>query len=176
MKSTVKCITGLALLSMTFLTGLKTQAQTLASNTDWIAKQLNKLVTDDEEHSMNLNGKKAQPKFSFKGCQMNMLLDSKDKEVSIGMDIAWQLKEVRHISYQRGKKGQYQLVLDVPTDKVKMNMGLGGFAGSFNTDEKDTKNTDDTSSFTLDTKDEALVGQIKQKLEESVQLCRKQRK
>ncbi len=162
-----------ALLSLTSLTALPTYAQTLAKNTDWIEKQLNKLVTDDEEHNMNLNGKKSTPKFTFQECQMNMILDSKDKEVSIGMNIAWQLKDVRKVSYKRGKSGQYVLVMDVPTDKVKMSMGLGGFSGSFNTDDKDPKDADNTSSFTLDTKDEALVRQIKQRLDESVQLCRK---
>lgn len=82
------------------------QAQTLAKNTAWIQKQLNQLVTDDEEHDMNLNGKKSTPKFDFKGCQMNMILDSKDKDVSIGMNIGWQLKDVRKISYKQDKKGQ----------------------------------------------------------------------
>lgn len=130
---------------------------------------------------MNLNGKKSTPKFDFNGCQMNMVLDSKDKDVSIGMNIAWQLKDVRTVSYKQGKNGQYTLVLDVPTDKVKMSMGMGGFAGSFNSDDvdsknKDSKNKDNTTSFTLDTKDEPLVREIKQKFEESVQLCRNQKK
>jgi hypothetical protein len=176
MKSFVKRTATIALLGMASLTSLQAHAQTLAKNTDWIEKQLNKLVTDDEEHDMNLNGKKSTPKFAFNGCQMNMILDSKDKDVSIGMNIAWQLRDVRKISYKRGKNGQYALVLDVPTDKVKMSMGLGGFSGSFNADDKDSKDADNTSSFTLDTKDEALVQQIKQKFEESVQLCRKEKK
>ena len=176
MKSLAKRVTILALLGMASLTSLPIHAQTLAKNTDWLQKQLNKLVTDDEEHNMNLNGKKSTPKFDFNGCQMNMVLDSKDKDVSIGVNIAWQLKDVRTVSYKPGKNGRYTLILDVPTDKVKMSMGMGGFAGSFNTDDKDSKNKDNTSSFTLDTKDEAVVREIKQKFEESVQLCRKEKK
>lgn len=172
MKTLIKLLTTTALLSTLVLQTGQTRAQTLAKNTDWIQTQLNKLVTDDEEHNMNLNGKKSTPKFAFKECQMNMILDSQDKDVSIGMNIGWQLKDVRKISYKQGKNGQYVLVLDVPTDKVKMNMGLGGFSGSFNSDEKDSKSKDNTSSFSLDTKDESLVRQLKQKLEESVQLCR----
>lgn len=172
MRSSIKRITTISLLSIASLTGLQTRAQTLAKNTDWIEKQLNRLVTDDEEHDMNLNGKKSTPKFDFNGCQMNMILNSKDEDVSIGMNIAWQLKDIRKISYKRAKDGQYTLVLDVPTDKVKMSMGLGGFSGSFNADDKDSKDKDNTSSFTLDTKDEALVQQIKQKFDESVKLCR----
>ena len=172
MKLTIRYVVAIALLNLTFLVGTQTHAQTLAKNTNWLEKQLNKLVTDDEEHDMNMNGKKSTPKFAFDGCQMNMILDSKDKDVSIGMNIAWQLKDVRKVSYQRGKNGQYALVLDVPTDKVKMSMGLGGFSGSFNADDKDSKDKDNTSSFTLDTKDEALVREIKQKFDESVKLCR----
>ena len=172
MKLTIRYVIAVALLNLTFLAGSQTHAQTLAKNTDWLEKQLNKLVTDDEEHDMNLNGKKSTPKFDFNGCQMNMILDTKDNDVSIGMNIAWQLKDVRKVSYKRGKNGQYALVLDVPTDKVKMSMGLGGFSGSFNTDDKDSKGTDNTRSFTLDTKDEALVQEIKKKFDESVKLCR----
>jgi len=172
MKTFIKLLTTAALLSALVLPTGQTQAQTLAKNTDWIQKQLNQLVTDDDEHDMNLNGKKATPKFDFKGCQMSMILDSKDKDVSIGMNIGWQLKDVRKISYKQNKKGQYVLVLDVPTDKVNMSMGIGGFSGSFNADDKDSKSKDNTSSFSLDTKDESLVRQLKQKFEESVQLCR----
>ena len=160
---------------MTVLISVRSPAQTVAKNTDWLQKQLNKLITDDEEHDMNVNGKKSTPKFTFKGCQMNMAIVSKDKDVSIGMNIGWQLKDVRTISYQRQKNGQYKLMLDVPTDKVKMNMDLGGFSGSFNLDDKDhkeAKDADNHTSFSLDTKDEGVVREIKQKLEESVQLCR----
>ena len=176
MKSFVKRTITIALLGMASLMGLQAHAQTLAKNTDWIEKQLNKLVTDDDEHDTKLNGKKSTPKFAFDGCQMNMILDTRDEDVSVGMNIAWQLKDVRKVSYKPGKNGQYVLVLDVPTDKVKMSMSLGGFAGSFNADDKDRNDADNTSSFTLDTMDEALVRQLKQRLDASVQLCRKERK
>ncbi len=170
MKQSIKRIATVALLSATIFTGLPAHAQTLAKNTDWLEKQLNKLVKDEDKHDVNVNGKKASPKFDFKGCQMNMNLDTKDENVSFGMNMAWQLKDVRKVSYKKDKDGQYSLVLDVPADKVKMNMGVGGFSGSFNSNDKDKK--DSNTSFSLSTKDESLVKEIKQKFDESVQLCR----
>ncbi|WP_159470005.1 hypothetical protein [Dyadobacter sp. 3J3] len=173
MKIEKSYFTATAFSAFMLLTGLTTQAQTLAKNTAWLEKQLNKLVTDDDNHKMQSKDKKAVPKFDFKGCQMNMVLDSKDENVSFGMNMAWQLKDVRKVSYKQNKDGQYTLILDVPADKIKMNMGIGGFSGSFNMDDEDIKESGTNSSFSLDTKDEALVKEIKQKLEESVQLCRK---
>lgn len=173
MKPIIKRVSVVALLGVAVLTGAQAQAQTLARNTDWLEKQLNKLVTDDDKHNMNVNGKKATPKFDFKGCQMNMNLDSKDDDVSIGMNMAWQLKDVRKVSYTKEKDGQYKLMLDVPADKMKMNMGLGSFTGSFNLNDKDSKEKESNTSFSLSTKDESLVKEIKQKFDESVQLCRK---
>ena len=141
-----------------------TYAQTLAKNGDWLEKQFDKLMTDKQEDDT--------PTFTFRGCQMNMTLDSKDKDVSVGMDMAWQLRDVRKVSYTKDKDGKYTLLLDVPADRVKMAMNLGGFSGSFSTDDKDTKDKDNKTSLSLNTTDESLVKQIKQKLEESVQLCR----
>lgn len=150
-----------------FLLTQHTHAQTLIKNEDWLEKQFNKLVTDKDE--------KETPKFTFKGCQMSMALDSRDKDVSVGMNIAWQLRDVQKVSYKKEKNGQYTLLLDVPADKVKMAMSLGGFSGAFNTDGKDKPNKDNTTSLNLATNDESLVKQIKQKLEESVQFCRQQK-
>jgi hypothetical protein len=160
------------LLGIILFTSMKTQAQTLSKNEDWLEKQLNKLVVGDENRSMQSKGKKAVPKFKFKGCQMNMVLDTKDEDVSIGMNMSWQLKDVRKVSYKQNKDHEYTLILDVPADKIKMNMGMGGFSGSFDMDDEDIKDAGTNSSFGLDTKDEVLVKQIKQKLEETVQLCK----
>ena len=173
MKIEKNYFTATAFAAFMLLTGLSTHAQTLAKNTAWLEKQLNKLVSEDEKHNLKSNGKKAVPKFNFKGCQMNMVLDSKDEEVSFGMNMAWQLKDVRKVTYKQNKDREYTLILDVPADKIKMNMGMGGFSGSFNMDDEDIKESGSNSSFTLDTKDEGLVKEIKQKFEESVQLCRK---
>jgi len=153
-----------ALLWAAFLGTAPAQAQTLAKNGNWLEKQLNRLVMDKDGNQT--------PKFSFKGCGMNMTLDSKEEDVSVGMQMAWQLKDVRKVSYKKDKNGQYTLLLDVPADKVKMAMSVGGFSGSFNNDGKDGKNKDNTTSLTLNTSDESLMKQIKQKLEESGQLCR----
>ena len=173
MKIEKSYFTATAFAAFMLLTGLNTHAQTLAKNTAWLEKQLNKLIIEDNNHNVESKNKKAVPKFDFKGCQMNMVLDSKDENVSFGMNMAWQLKDVRKVTYKQNKDGQYTLILDVPADKIKMNMGVGGFSGSFNMDDEDIKESGTNSSFSLDTKDEALVKEIKQKFEESVQLCRK---
>lgn len=164
MKAAIKLLTVVTLSCGISLLAGQTHAQTLAKNGNWLEKQLNKLVMDED--------KDQTPKFAFKGCQMNMNVDSKDKDVSVGMDMDWQLKDVRKVSYKKRENGQYTLMLDVPADKVKMAMSLGGFSGSLNTSGKDNHNKNNTTSLTLDTKDESLVRQIKQKIEESVQLCR----
>lgn len=142
-----------------------THAQTLVRNEAWLEKQFSKLVTDDDDGDT--------PKFTFKGCQMNMAVDSKDKDVAVGMNMAWQLSDIRKVGYKKEKDGKYTLLLEVPADKVKMAMNVGSFSGSFNGDGKGKNDKDsNTTTLGLDTKDEALVKQLKQKLEESVQLCR----
>lgn len=173
MRKNTAYITLMILLGAALLPGFQSQAQSLAKNTDWLEKQLNKLVKSDENRNVKSKGKEAVPKFDFKGCQMNMSLDSKDESVSFGMNLAWQLKDVRKVSYKQNKDNEYTLILDVPADKIKMNMGIGGFSGSFNMDDEDVKESGSNSSFSLDTKDEALVKEIKKKLEESVELCKK---
>lgn len=164
MKASIELLTIIAFTCSNLLLAQPIHAQTLAKNTDWLEKQFNKLIVDKDESET--------PKFIFRGCQMNMTIDSKDKDVSVGMNMAWQLRDVRKVSYKKEKNGQYTLIMDVPADKVRMAMSLGGFSGSFNTDGKDKQNKDNTTSLNLDTKDEPLVKQIKQKLDESVQLCR----
>lgn len=103
---------------------------------------------------------------------MNMDLNTKDKDVSVGMHMGWLLSDIHKVNYRKDKDGQYTLLLDVPADKVKMAMNLGGFGGSFNQDNKDKNNKDNTTSLNLSTSDEAMVKQIKQRLEESARLCR----
>ena len=163
MKTSIKSVLAIAFTCLTFAALQSVQAQTLAKNGQWLEKQLDQLIRDKKDNEA--------PKFSFKGCQMDMNVDTKDKDVSIGMHMGWLLKDVRKISYKKDKDGQYTLLLDVPADKVKMAMNVGGFGGSFNQDSKDKNNKDNTTSLNLSTNDESLVRQIKQKLEESVQLC-----
>ena len=163
MKALIKSVSTVAFIWFTFSILQPAQAQTMAKNGQWLEKQFDKLIKDEKDNEV--------PKFTFKGCQMNMNLDTKDKDVSIGMHVAWLLSDVRKISYKKDKDGQYTLLLDVPADKVKMAMNLGGFGGSFNQEGKDKHNKDNTTSLNLSTTDESLVRQIKQKLEESVQLC-----
>lgn len=149
MRTYTKYFTISALACLTLLLVQQTHAQTLVKNEDWLEKQFNKLVTDEQD--------KETSKFTFKGCQMNMALDSKDSDASVGMNMAWQLRDVRTVSYKKEKNGQYTLLLDVPADKVAMAMSMGGFSGSFNADGKDKQNKDNTTSLNLATKDESLV-------------------
>lgn len=166
MKTATKLLAVTGIVSFGFSLVQPAHAQTLAKNGAWLEKQFNQLTIDDDKD------KDENATFRFRGCQINMDVDSKDKDVSVGVNMAWQLKDVRKVSYKKNKDGQYTLLLDVPADKVKMAMNLGGFGGSFNTDGKDKDNKDNTTSLTFNTKDESLIKQIKQKLEESVQLCR----
>lgn len=163
MNGSIKLLTIATFAYFTLGTVQLTHAQTLAKNEAWLEKQFGKLITEDDGDT---------PKFTFKGCQMKMAVDSKDKDVSVGMNMAWQLRDIQKVGYKKDKDGQYTLILDVPADKVKMAMNVGGFSGSFNADDKDKSSKDNKTNLSLDTKDETLVRQIKQKLEESVQLCR----
>lgn len=163
MKTSIKSVLAAAFTCLTFAIISPAQAQTLAKNGQWLEKQFDQLIKDKKDNE--------SPKFTFRGCQMNMDLDTKDKEVSVGMHLGWLLSDVRKVSYKKEKDGQYSLLLDVPADKVKMAMNVGGFGGSFNQDGKDKHNKDNITSLNLSTTNESLVKQIKQKLEESVQLC-----
>lgn len=138
-------------------------AQTIAKNTVWLEEQFNKLLKQDEG---------ATPIFTFTDCQMNMALATKDKDVAVGIKMSWQVKDIRKVSYHKAKDGQYTLVLDVPTDRISMAMGFGDFSTSFTTTSKGNHNQDNITSLTLNTVDEAVVRQLKQKIEELVQLCR----
>jgi hypothetical protein len=164
MNISIKSITALAFTTLVFATIQCVQAQTLAKNEAWLEKTFDQLIKDKKDNET--------PKFTFKGCQMNMDLDTKDKDVSVGMHMGWLLSDIRKVNYRKDKDGQYTLLLDVPADKVKMAMNLSGFGGSFNQDNKDKNNKDSTTSLNLSTSDESMVKQIKQRLEESARLCR----
>lgn len=139
-------------------------AQSLSQNTTFLAQKLNALSDDKDDDAQ----------FSFKGCQMNIDVKDKDKDddFNFGMTISWQLKEVRKVSYVRTKDGFYDLKLDVPADKIKMNLGFGNdnsVNGSFNiNDGKKDSNT----SFDLKTKDEATVKEIAARFESVVNSCK----
>ncbi len=163
MKASSQFVAALTFVCLSLATPQSVQAQTLAKNGAWLEKQFDKLIRDEKDNET--------PRFTFRGCQMNMDLDTKDKDASVGMHMGWLLSDVRKVSYRKDKDGQYTLLLDVPADKVKMTMNLGGFGGSFNQDSKDKGNKDNITSLSLSTTDESLVRQIKQKLDESVQLC-----
>ncbi|QKZ14884.1 hypothetical protein [Spirosoma sp. KUDC1026] len=157
-----KLLAGIAFVCFSLLLTPTSHAQTLAKNGAWLEKHFAKLVTDKDNAAT----------FTFKGCQMNMAVADKDKDGSVNINMGWLLSDVRKVSYKKEANGQYKLLLDVPADKVSMAMNIGGFSGSYTTDDKE-KGKDNNTSFGLDTTDESLVKQIKQKLEESVQLCRR---
>ena len=155
-------------LSLLTCTTLIFAQSTLKAQTDWLTTRLNKLVIDDDDKKLTINDKKAKPIFSFAGNKMLMAINAKDDGFSMGFNISWLLKDVRKVSYQKQKDGNYRLVLDVPADRIKMDLGFGKdntVGGSFNV--KDDKN-DNHTTFTLDTKDEALVKEMVQRFDAAV--------
>ena len=159
--------------AVVFSTQTFAQTAALKQQTDWLTSQLNKLVIDDDNRKMNVNDHKSKPTFSFAGSKMLMNLTAKEENFSMGVNISWLLKDVRKVSYQKQKDGNYKLVLDVPADRIKMDLGFGKentIGGSFNVN--DTKDKDPTS-FTLSTKDETLVKEMVQRFEGAVREARK---
>lgn len=149
-------------------------SQSLESNTQWLSSHLDKLVKEEKGKNLNANNKKSVPTFKFKGCQMNMNIDSKDSDVDFGMTISWLLKDVQRVSYAKEKDG-YELKMIVPADRLKVKLGFGndnGLSGSFNL--KDNEN-DSKTSFTLHTEDESLVKEVVHKFEDSVRMCKNTR-
>ena len=154
--------------AVVFYTETFAQTAALKQQTDWLTSQLNKLVIDDDNRKMNVNDRKSKPVFSFAGSKMLMNLSAKEENFSMGFNISWLLKDVRKVSYQKQKDGNYQFVLDVPADRIKMDLGFGKdntIGGSFNV--KDDK-SDNHTSFTLDTKDEVLVKEMVQRFDAAV--------
>lgn len=146
---------------------------TLKSNTDWLTTHLNKLVISDDDKQLNINGNKAKPVFSFAGNKMLMNLSAKDKDFSMGFNISWSLKDVRKVSYKKEKDGNYELVLDVPADRVKVDLGFGkdnNIGGSFNVKDENKNNH---TSFTLATKNENVVKEITQHFESAIRETRR---
>lgn len=150
-------------------------AQSLESNTQWLSRNLDRLVKEEKGKNLTVNDKESVPTFRFKGCQMNMNIDSRDSDVDFGMTISWLLKDVQRVSYAREKDGNYELKMIVPADRMKMKLGFGkdnALSGSFNLKDEDK---DSKTNFTLHTQDEGLVKEIVQKFEDSVRMCKNTR-
>ncbi len=163
--------TSYLLLICILLTAKVTMSQTLEKNTQWLSGQLNNLVKD-ENKKLKVNQKESFPTFNFKGCQMNMDIDAKDKDFDFGMRLSWLLKDVKGVTYAREKNGNYELNLNVPADKMKVKLDFGrenSIGGSFNINDDDK---DGKTNFTLHTADETLVKQMVVRFEESVKVCR----
>lgn len=141
---------------------------TLKSHTDWLTTHLNKLVIDDDDKQLNINGNKAKPVFSFAGNKMLMNLSAKEKDFSMGFNISWSLKDVRKVSYKKEKNGNYEFA-----DRVKVDLGFGKdntIGSSFNVKDDDK---DSHTSFTLATKDENVVKEITQHFENAIREARR---
>lgn len=146
-------------------------AQSLEANTQWLSKQMDRFVKEEKSKNLKANENKSVPTFKFKGCQMNMNIDSKDSDVDFGMSISWLLKDVQRISYDHEKDG-YELKMQVPADRMKMKLGFGDdnkLSGSFNLKDNES---DSKTSFTLHTQDESLVKEIVHRFEDSVRICK----
>jgi hypothetical protein len=167
----------LQLLSLVFvlLCSNMALAQSLESNTQWLSNHLDRLVKEEKGTNLNVNGKESVPTFRFKGCQMNMNIDSRDSDVNFGMTISWLLKDVQRVSYVRENDKNYELKMIVPADRIKMKLGFGNdnaLSGSFNLkgDDNDSK-----TNFILHTEDERLVKEVVQKFEDTVRMCKNTR-
>ncbi len=149
-------------------------AQSLEANTQWLSSHLDRLVKEEKGKNLNVNGKESVPTFKFKGCQMNMNIDSRDSDVDFGMSISWLLKDVQRVSYAR-KDSNYELKMIVPADRLKMKLGFGNdnaLSGSFNLKDNDG---DSKTNFILHTDDESLVREVVHKFEDSVRMCKNSR-
>ncbi len=154
-------------------TKINAQSSSLKQQTDWLTAQLNKFVIDDDDVKMKSKSKESKPTFSFAGSKMLMNINTKEDGFSMGFNISWLLKDVKKVSYKKEKNGNYELVLDVPADRIKMDLGFGKdntVGGSFNV--KDDKN-DSHTSFTLSTKDEVLVKDILQHFDKAIAEAKK---
>jgi hypothetical protein len=141
-------------------------AQSLTQNTTSLAQKLNSLTKKEKD---------ADHSFSFKGCQMNMDVKTKDDDVKFDMRLSWQLKDVQKVSYLKTKDGYYDFNLKVPADRIKMKMGFGddnSIGGSFNISSDDKKDSDSKTSFDLKTKDESEVKDLTQRFEEVIKTCK----
>ena len=97
-----------------------------------------------------------------------MNLSAKEEDFSMGINISWLLKDVKKVSCQKQKDGNYQLVLDVPADRIKMDLSFGKdntIGGSFNVKDE---GKDSNTSFTLSTKDEVVIKEMVQRFEGAV--------
>lgn len=167
----------LQLLSLVFVLFCSNMAlaQSLESNTQWLSNHLDRLVKEEKGTNLNVNGKESVPTFRFKGCQMNMNIDSRDSDINFGMTISWLLKDVQRVSYVRENDKNYELKMIVPADRIKMKLGFGNdnaLSGSFNLkgDDNDSK-----TNFILHTEDERLVKEVVQKFEDTVRMCKNTR-
>ena len=160
--------------TVVFSTQTFAQTAALKQQTDWLTSHLNKLVIDDDDRKMNVNNKKSQPVFSFAGNIMLMNLTAKEESFSMGLNITWSLKDVKKVNYQKQEDGNYKLVLDVPADKIKMDLGFGKdntIGGSFNVN--DDKKDKSPTTFSLSTKDETVVKEMVHRFEVAVREARR---
>jgi hypothetical protein len=163
----------LIVLAVIFTAQTYAQTTSLKQQTDWLAGQLNKLVIDDDDVKMKSKSKESKPTFSFAGSKMLMNINNKEDGFSMGFNISWLLKDVRKVSYRKEKSGNYELVLDVPADRIKIDLGFGKdntIGGSFNIKDEEK---DSHTSFTLSTKDETLVKDIVQHFDKAIAEARR---
>ena len=173
MKTTIIC----AFLTVSAFWPIFAQNATLSKNNQWLEKTLNTYVTTDKDDNDKDGGKETKPTFKFAGCRMAMDVKAEEENFAMGINMSWLLKDIRKVNYKKEKDGTYTLLLDVPTEKVNMDMGFGGNSSvSFKTSNTDkNKNDNDNSnktSFSLTTKDEKLVQEMVRRFESSIGECK----
>ncbi len=135
--------------SFLFSTELFAQNNLLKQNNAWLEKEVNRLIDKDSKDQDVVA-------YRFKECNadMNFKIKSKDNGVNFGMGFGCTFDEITTVNYKKETDGSYSLLL------------------TLNKKEKDNNNL----NFSLYTKDEKLIQEIKKRFEQNILECRKIKK
>ena len=107
---------------------------TSAKDTEWLEKQLNIMVKNNEADQ----GKK---QFEFDDCQCKFATNnSKGVGFKFDMSYSFHLNEVNSVSYARNDDNSYELVLKLNKDKASDGLDFSSFTTTlYNSDESQVK-------------------------------------
>jgi len=135
--------------SLLFSTELFAQNNLLKQNNTWLEKEVNTLIQKDSKD-------KDVVAYSFNDCNanMNFKIKSKDNGMNFGMGFGCTFDEISKVDYKKETDGSYSLLL------------------TLNKKAKDDNNL----NFSLNTKDEKQIQEIKKRFEQNIAECRKIKK